>query len=215
MKRYISALFILFSLSTNAQDITTFDYPLLLGDWYWFNQEENSEEKTNSYKAISIHFNSDYQFNVRLLGNSGMVETASGIYDLDENTMIFYDQNDSAQHHKYHLNHNQLILKGALFTKILPQKLSGEWFSDVISGDDVDEDIAKFALLLRPDFLFSAEVSSKEGKSITHRGIYYLEDDHLVLVYKNGQHESKFQLDADTLILSNKQFGMEAVLKRQ
>ena len=212
MKWFNNFLFIIsVSLPVKAQDITLFDFPLLLGDWYWF----SPEGEDISYKAISIHFNSDYQFRVKLLNKYGQIETAMGSYDLNDATMIFYDSHNTAQHHDYHLNHHQLLLKGALFTKILPQKLSGSWYSDDISGEDVNKDIAKFALQLRPDFLFSAEVVSSKGQSVTHRGIYYLEDDHLVLVYKDGQQDSRFKLDADTLILTNKQFGMEATLKRR
>lgn len=191
-----------------------FDFPLLLGDWYWFSPDEDEEEH-DAYKAISIHFNSDYQFRIRLLNNYGEVETATGTYDLNDDTLVFYDNNEIAQHHGYHLNHHQLLLKGALFTKILPNKLSGSWYSEDISGEDVNDEIAQFALQLRPDFLFSVEVADNNGESVTHRGIYYLEDDHLVLVYKGGQQDSQFTLDADTLILTNKQFGMEAILKRQ
>lgn len=218
MKKWLCLFSVFFSLSmpAKASDLTQFDFPLLLGDWYWFSpDQQEAEGEDNQYKAINISFNSDYRFNVKLLKRDGTVEEANGYYDLDESTLVLNDDQGESQHHEYKLNHNQLMLRGAKFTKILPNNLSGAWYSDVIQGNDVDDGVAELALMLRPDFLFSVRVSGTEGQSITHRGVYILEDDRLVLIYRGGQQDSQFELDADTLTLTNNQFGMEAVLKRQ
>ncbi len=71
--------------------------------------------------------------------------------------------------------------------------------------------------LLRPDFLFSAEISNQAGKKKEHRGVYYLEDDQIVLLYEEGQHDSHFLVlnGHNTLTLTNKHFGMEAILSRE
>ncbi|MDF2186327.1 hypothetical protein O1O06_16420 [Grimontia hollisae] len=218
MKKWISLLTLFFSLSlpVKATDLTQFDFPLLLGDWYWFSSDQqDAEGADNQYKAITISFDSAYRFNVKLLKRDGSVEEARGLYDLDDRTLMLNDDQGETQHHEYKLNHNQLMLRGASFTKILPNNLSGAWYSDVIQGLDVDENVSKLALMLRPDFLFSVRVSGTEGQSVTHRGVYFLEDDHLVLIYRGGQQDSQYQLDTDTLTLTNSQFGMEAVLRRQ
>ncbi|MEZ9527174.1 hypothetical protein [Enterovibrio norvegicus] len=219
MTKWISVMCLLFSLSSavKAEDLTQFDFPLLLGDWYWFSPDQQSEPagEQGAYKAINISFKSDYRFSVKLLNRDGSVEEASGKYDLDETTIVLNDDFGDSQHHEYKLNHNQLMLKGAQFTKILPNNLSGAWYSDIIRGKDVGEEVEQLALMLRPDFLFSARVSGKEGKSITHRGVYFLEDDHLVLIYRGGQQDSQFELSSNTLKLVDNQFGMEAVLQRQ
>lgn len=218
MKKLITLMFIFFSLSSTAKasDLTQFDFPLLIGDWYWFSPDQHDNPKAeNPYKAINISFTSEYRFKVKLLKRDGSVEEAEGVYDLDENTLVLSDDYGDTQHHEYQLNHNQLMLKGALFTKILPSDLSGAWQSDEIGGGDVDDRVSNLDLLLRPDFLFSVRVQGKEGESVTHRGVYFLEDDHLVLIYRGGQQDSQFELDADTLTLTNTQFGMQAVLKRQ
>lgn len=218
MRKLINVVLLVFCLSpvAKATDLTQFDFPLLIGDWYWFspNQYENGNANTN-YKAINITFSSDYRFNVKLLRRDGAVEEATGSYDLDDNTLVLNDDYGDSQYHEYQLNHNQLMLKGALFTKILPSDLSGSWQSNQIKGGDVDDNVDNLALMLRPDFLFSFRVQGKEGESVTHRGVYFLEDDHLVLIYRGGQQDSQFELDADTLTLTNKQFDMEAVLTRQ
>lgn len=208
------AVCLFFSLPIKAQDITQFDFPLLLGDWYWFSYDQNNENSEVTYKAINIRFTSDYRFWVKLLDKNDNVIEGNGSYDLDETTIVLRDDLGDAQYHNYRLSYNQLMLKGTEFTKILPNDLSGAWYSHAISGQDVDENVAEFALMLRPDFLFSAKVSGKEGQSVTHQGVYFLEDDHLVLIYQDGQQDSQFLLDANTLILSNSQFGMTTVLER-
>ncbi len=46
--------------------------------------------------------------------------------------------------------------------------------------------------------------------------MYYLEDDQIVLLYEEGQHDSHFVLNGhNTLTLTNKHFGMEAILSRE
>ncbi|MGF1767189.1 hypothetical protein L4D06_07360 [Enterovibrio makurazakiensis] len=219
MSKWISLMIVVISVSmpVKAQDLTQFDFPLLIGDWYWFSpdqQQDNTNEET-TYKAINISFGSDYRFDVKLLKSDGEIEEAEGFYDLDENTLVLNDDFGDSQQHEYKLSHNQLMLKGAKFTKILPHNLSGAWFSDVIGGKDVDERVDELALMLRPDFLFSVRVSGKQGQQVTHRGVYFLENDHLVLIYRGGQQDSQFELDSNTLTLTNTQFGMEAVLRRQ
>ncbi|OEE89168.1 hypothetical protein A1OQ_12300 [Enterovibrio norvegicus FF-162] len=220
MTKFISLFIVIFSVSLpiKAQDLTQFDFPLLIGDWYWFSPDQQEGTGTDpdvKYKAINITFSSDYQFNVKLLNSDGTVEEAKGFYDLDDSTLVLNDEYGDSQHHEYQLNHNQLMLKGARFTKILPHNLSGAWFSEVIKGKDVDEQVEKLALMLRPDFLFSVKVSGKQGQQVTHRGVYFLENDHLVLIYRGGQQDSEFQLDSNTLTLTNTDFGMEAILRRQ
>lgn len=207
-------LLLAFSSPLKAQDITQFDFPLLLGDWYWFSPYQEKVDKEKNYKAISIRFTSEYRFLVKLLDRKGNVEEASGTFDLDETTIVLRDDYSGAQYHQYNLSHNQLMLKDTEFTKILSHDLTGAWYSNAISGKDVDEQVTEFALLLRPDFLFSARVLGKEGQSIMRRGIYFLEDDHLVLIYRDGQQDSQFTLDANTLTLSNSQFDMKAVFQR-
>ncbi|PKF50753.1 hypothetical protein [Enterovibrio nigricans] len=217
MKKLLSLALVIFFLATpvKSQDLTQLDFPLLIGDWYWFSSDQStSASGENAYKAINISFNSDFRFSVKLLKRDGSVEEAVGVYDLDESTLVLSDDYGETQRHFYKLNHNQLSLQGAQFTKVLPNNLSGTWHSNVISGKDVDERVSDLALVLRPDFLFSVKVSGVEGRSVTHRGVYYLEDDHLVLIYRGGQQDSVFELQADTLKLSNNQFGMEAVLER-
>ncbi|MGF1703413.1 lipocalin family protein [Photobacterium makurazakiensis] len=212
----ITLFFTSFSSQLSAEDLTEFDYPLLLGDWYWFsNTEEGVDSEGASYRAMNIKFKSNYRFVIRLLQVDGSVEEWDGTYDIDESTVTFLSRGQPEQQHSYMLSYNQFLLDGARFTKLAPENLPGNWRSSKITGKDVGEVVSELAISLRPDFLFSAEVSGKNGQKKEHRGIYFIEDDRIVLIYEDGQQDSQFLLGSDTLTLSNKQFGMEAVMQRE
>ncbi len=207
----------LFSVNSIADDITEFDYPFLLGNWYWFSsQQDGIESDGESYRAMHVMFKSDYQFSMRLLRIDGQVEQWTGNYDIDDTNITFISEDEADQMHTYLLNYNRFVLDGAHFTKLAPEHLAGNWRTETISGQDVADNISEFALSLRPDFLFSAEISNQAGKKKEHRGVYYLEDDQIVLLYEEGQHDSRFVLNGqNTLTLTNKHFGMEAILNRE
>ena len=210
-------IFSLFSFSAHlkAQDITQFDFPFLLGDWYWFSPSLNESEDETTYRAINLRFSSDYRFGLKMLDQNGYIHETTGTFDLDETTLLLLDDSGDSQYQSYSLNHHQLMLKDTRFTKMLPQDLSGAWYSEFISGKDVDERVEEMVLMLRPDFLFLVRITGREGHSVTHQGVYFLENNHLVLVYRGGQQDALFQLDDNKLILSNAHFDMEAVLRRR
>ncbi|MDO6705320.1 lipocalin family protein [Photobacterium sp. 1_MG-2023] len=203
--------------SATADELTEFDYPLLLGDWYWFSTtDEGVESEGIHYRAMNIKFNSSYRFTVRLLRTNGRIDEWGGKYDIDESTITMNSVDQPSQQHEYVLSYNQFLLDGARFTKLAPENLPGHWRSSMIKGQDVDKSVSELKLSLRPDFLFSAQVIGKDGTRKEHKGIYYLEDDRIVLIYEDGQHDSHFKLGKDnTLTLTNRQFGMEAVMQRQ
>lgn len=207
-------LFFSLSLPVSAQDLTQFDFPFLLGDWYWFSPDQSETDSGSDYKAINISFSSDYSFKVKLLARNGHVQQASGVYDLDDTTLVLFDSEGDTQYHGYQLNHYQLELRGTTFTKLLPYDLSGSWVSRDIQGIDVGDNVSEMSLVLRSDFIFTMKVFGKEGRSITHNGVYILEDNHLVLIYRGGQQDSVFALEDDILTLSHVHFDMEARLQR-
>ncbi|WP_299018745.1 lipocalin family protein [uncultured Photobacterium sp.] len=215
---FAALLLFLGSLSTQAyaDDLTEFDYPLLLGDWYWFsNSDEGVNSEGSSYRAMNVKFKSSYRFVIRLLQVDGTVEEWGGKYNIDETTVTFFTKGQPEQQHSYMLSYNQFLLDGARFTKLAPENLPGNWRSSRISGQDVGDSVSELSISLRPDFLFSAKVFGSNGKNKEHKGIYFIEDDRIVLIYEDGQHDSQFLLGSDTLTLTNKQFGMEAIMRRE
>ncbi|RXJ74294.1 hypothetical protein CS022_04375 [Veronia nyctiphanis] len=217
MRLIISVLLFCFLIPASYADrLSEFDYPLLVGEWYWFSPEQEAPvSERGEYKAISLSFTSEYTFKVKLLKRSGEVEEAKGTYNMDDNALVLEDDQGGKQQHPYRLNHNQLLLQGLQFTKLLREDLSGTWHSVKITGMDVDSKVSKLSLRLQPDFLFASKVSDSDGNSVSHRGVYFLENDILVLVYKSGQQYSTYKLVEDTLTLTDKKIGMRAVMRRQ
>ncbi|WP_087017700.1 lipocalin family protein [Thaumasiovibrio subtropicus] len=214
--RLIAGFMLLMSaFVAKADDLTEFDYPLLLGDWYWFSPSEDGiESQGKQYRAMHVKFVSDYTYAIRLLRVDGEIDGWNGLYDIDEDNLSLTAEGHPTQTHDYQLSYNQFLLDGARFTKLAPENLPGEWVSSSVDGVDVIGEV-KMAINLRPDFLFSFSTQDGSGRFIEHRGIYFIEDDHLVLIYEDGQHDSRYSLASDTLTLSNEQFGMEAVFERQ
>ncbi|WP_413113468.1 lipocalin family protein [Thaumasiovibrio sp. DFM-14] len=217
VKRFFSALFIILcSFSLTAEDLTEFDYPLLIGDWYWFSPSEDGiQSQGKQYRAMHIQFSSDYDYIVRLLRIDGQIDGWKGKYNIDEDKLAMMADGHPTQMHDYKLSYNQFLLDGARFTKLAPENLPGEWISSSVVGTDVANNVERLAINLRPDFLFSLMIHGKNGKSNEQRGVYYIEDDHIVLIYEDGQHDSRYSLISDTLTLKNDQFGMEAIFQRQ
>ncbi len=210
----LTILFFSFSFPVSAQDLTQFDFPFLLGDWYWFSPDQSENATESEYKAINISFNSDYVFKVKLLARDGNIQQTSGTYEVDDSTLILFDTTGETQRHQYVLNHHQLSLRGTIFTKLLPYNLTGSWVSNFIKGQDVGDNVTHMTLILRSDFIFTISIFGKGGRSITHDGVYILERDHLVLIYREGLQDSIFFLEEGLLTLTNSQFGMHVELER-
>nr|WP_086939456.1 lipocalin family protein [Thaumasiovibrio occultus] len=215
--RYLSMFVLLLSsMFAKAEDITSFEFPFLIGDWYWFSPtDEGVGSEGTAYRAMHIQFSSDYDYMVRLLEVDGDITGWRGTYDIDEGHLLLKADGQPDQLHAYKLSYNQFQLDGARFTKLAPENLPGYWVSSNLSGEDLSEDISRLDINLRPDFLFSFIAYTEDGQSTETRGIYFIEDGQIVLIYEGGQHDSRYTLASDTLTLSNEQVGMKAVFERQ
>jgi hypothetical protein len=69
-------------------------------------------------------------------------------------------------------------------------------------------------LVLQPDFVFTFRVANESGEEAIHQGVYYTEGDHLVLLYEDGEHDTRYTLNSDVLTLEGEEGGMYAVLNR-
>ncbi|GAM70031.1 hypothetical protein JCM19236_5578 [Vibrio sp. JCM 19236] len=93
--------------------------------------------------------------------------------------------------------------------------IAGIWSSTSLSGDDIlASKVAKLDLILQPDFVFMFRASGDDGEETIKRGIYYIENDQLVLLYENGETSSSYSLVDDTLTLSGEGVDMQAELAR-
>ncbi|CAH0526006.1 hypothetical protein [Vibrio hippocampi] len=201
------------SPSRDNNDLTHFDQPFLLGDWYLVNPEPDNE--TDSFLAIKLSLESNYTFSIDIQKSDYSVEHWSGLFSANEETLILGLNSEDPQIYDYQSNHNKLNLNGVLFTKALSNGLAGIWSSVTVSGDDKQAKIInQMDLILQPDFVFTFRVRSDAGDEAIHSGVYYTEDDHLVLLYQNGEHDTTYTLTEDELTLEVEDGDMFAVLNR-
>ncbi|MBD1564483.1 hypothetical protein P4S52_01850 [Vibrio sp. SA48] len=201
------------SESTKHTDLTQFDLPFLLGDWYLLN--DNPDSSSENFRAIKLTLESNYRFTINIQKKDFSVDQWQGDFDANSNTLILGVTSSQPQVYEYESNHNLLNLNGVTFTKVLPNALAGVWLSEQISGEDLSSiNINKLDLVLQPDFVFMLRVSGINGNESVHKGVYYTEGDHLVLLYRDGEHDTRYTLARDTLTLEVEGGSMFAVLTR-
>lgn len=201
------------SESRAKNDLTSFDYPFLLGNWYLVNPNPNTEQQ--DFLTIRLSIISNYTFFIEIQKTDYSVEHWQGQYTASNSTLVLGMNSDTPQYYNYLVNHNQLILNGVAFIKGLPKDLVGSWTSEAITGDDIlASDVTRMALTLQPDFIFMFTVESDDGDHAIREGVYYYEDDHLVLMYEDGEQDSKYTVENNKLTLESEGFDMYAVLNR-
>ncbi|CAM2944890.1 hypothetical protein [Vibrio rarus] len=191
----------------------SFEYPFLLGEWYIVNSEPDANQ--DDFLAIRMRFNSQYYFTLDIQKRDYSVERWEGEYHANDDTLMLGSNSQAPQVYAYKTTHNRLNLNGIIFKKNLSKPLAGLWSSRVLSGDDLlASKVKKVDLVLQPDFIFMFRTSGIEGQESVRHGIYYIEDDHLVLLYENGETQSNYNLQDDTLTLSGSGIDMYAELTR-
>ncbi|MFA0055711.1 hypothetical protein [Vibrio echinoideorum] len=199
--------------SKSDSNLSHFDLPLLLGDWYLMNPDP--EQDTENFRAIKLTLDSNYSFTIDIQKKDYSVDHWEGLYNANGDTLILGLNTSEPQIYAYSSNHNMLNLNGVLFTKALPNALAGIWSSAELSGSDLSaSNIQKMDLVLQPDFVFMFRVSDEVGSEVVRRGVYYTEGDQLVLLYENGEHGTRYTLNSDVLTLQGEEGDMFAVLNR-
>lgn len=219
IKRVFSTFILVFapwvwSHEDNSQDLTQFDQPLLLGDWYFLNPDpENAPDK---FVAIKLSFHSNYQFSIDVQKQDFEIDHWEGLYSATEDTILMDMGNDHPQIYHYKGNHNMLYVNGLYFTKALPNALAGMWSSEYVTSDDshLSDAVTRVDLLLQPDFVFLFRAIDANGEEKVHQGVYYTEQDHLVLFYEQGEHDTRYKLTDNKLTLEVENGAMLAVLDR-
>lgn len=197
----------------NRTDITQFDFPFMLGDWYLINP--SPDEGHVDFLAIRLHISSDYQFAIEIQNKDLSVHYWQGDYSLSSDTLVLGLNSETPQTYSYLASHNQLMLNGIQFSKGYPSALVGRWKSEEIRGDDIlASNVSTVSLTLQPDFMFLFMSESDDGNLAAYQGIYYYEGEHLVLIYEKGEHNSKYKVDNNTLTLEGAGFDMYTVMNR-
>jgi len=199
--------------SKSDSNLSHFDLPLLLGDWYLMNPDP--EQGAKNFRAIKLTLDSNYSFTIDIQKKDYSVDHWEGLYNANEDTIILGLNTSEPQVYSYSSSHNMLNLNGVMFTKALPNALAGIWSSAELSGSDLRaSNIQKMDLVLQPDFIFMFRVSNEAGGEVIRRGVYYTEGDQLVLLYENGEHGTRYTLNSDVLTLQGEEGDMFAVMNR-
>lgn len=69
-------------------------------------------------------------------------------------------------------------------------------------------------LILQPDFVFLFRVSNEAGEESVKQGVFYTEDEYLVLLYENGEQGTTYKLKENELTIQDSSGDMYAVLNR-
>ena len=194
-------------------DLTQFDLPFLLGDWYLVNPEPREAEE--NFLSIKLTLDSSYAFRIDIQKHDNTVEHWEGAYTANDTTLVLGAESTEPQIYAYYGNHNLLNLNGVTFVKALSNQLAGIWASAHLSGEDlIASGVERMDLILQPDFVFLFRVSNTQGQEAVHKGVYYTEDNNLVLIYENGEHSSEYSLENSQLTLKGEGQSMLAVLNR-
>ncbi len=133
----------------------------------------------------------------------------------NEDTIVLGLNTDEPQIYAYRNNHNTLDLNGVTFTKGLSNALAGIWSSSHVSGDGLmANNINHMDLILQPDFVFLFRVSNEAGEESVKQGVFYTEDEYLVLLYENGEQGTTYKLKENELTIQDSSGDMYAVLNR-
>jgi hypothetical protein len=211
---FISIVLTLVSFTSAAENNrNTFDYPFLLGDWYLLNP--NADNGNDDFRTIRLSFTSNFDFLIQIQKRDYSVDQWSGSYSVGDEAIVLGLNTDIPQYYEYKISHNRLLLNGITFYKLLNKEMAGIWTSESLSGEDLlASNVSKMDLVLQPDFVFLFRSSNDSGAQSVHHGVYYIENDQLILLYENGEHESTFTLQDDQLTLEGEESDMFAVLNR-
>ncbi|WP_074372674.1 hypothetical protein [Vibrio spartinae] len=217
MKWYVAILSFVCSGSgfsaSHKSDLTQFDFPFLIGEWYLMNPDP--EDPHQDFMSIHLTLSSSYTFAVQVKKRDSSIEYWEGGYTASQDTLMLGTHTIEPQIYTYQTTHNRLMLNGVTFFKALSRTLVGYWQSEYLSGTEVGVvGVTQIQLILQPDFLFFIRSVDEQGNEAVHRGVYYTENDHLVLLYDQGEHDTRFQVSADQLTVNFENGAMVAVLNR-
>ena len=209
----LTTLFVNAAPTRVMNDLTQFDHPLLLGDWYVVSDGEG--EVAKSYKAIRLNFDSHYEFIMQIYKHDSSIEYWYGKYQVDKQVIRLTGNGIEPQEYAFSTTHNKLMLNGITFYKGNTIGLAGVWQSETLTGQENELiHLKTMTLVLQPDFVFMIKVIDANGNEAIHQGIYFTEGQHLVLLYQNGGHDTQFTLSENTMTLNVEQGAVEAVLAR-
>ena len=195
-------------------DITYFDHPFLLGDWYFINP--HPEDTPEGYRSIHVQLRSDYRFQIDVKKQDHSVQHWQGHFSANDEALQFQFTNGEKHNYAYQGSHNTLYMNGLYFYKALPRELAGQWKSDDVKNLEAQgkHAVDHIELLIKPDFVFLFRSVTSQGDETVHQGVFYIEQNHFVFMYEHGQHDAKYSLHNDTMTLDMENGSLLATLSR-
>ena len=121
-------------LDLDANSLTYFENPFLIGDWYFFKPAHIE----NDYDVLHISLRSTHQFVIEMIEmSSNTAEQWNGTFELSQESIRFGKEGEESQVYQYQVSHNRLYLNGVEFFKVVPEKIIGTWNSKLVSGEDI------------------------------------------------------------------------------
>ncbi|MGO1296616.1 MAG: hypothetical protein ACTMIA_04815 [Vibrio sp.] len=199
----------------DQHDLTYFDHPFLLGDWYFVNP--HPEQTPDGYRSIYVQLRSDYHFQIDVKKQDHSVQHWQGLFSASDDTLQFQFNSGEKHNYAYQSSHNTLYMNGLYFYKALPRELAGQWTSQNVKNIEKRNNhaIDRIDLLIKPDFVFSFRSVNHQGGETEHQGVFYIEQNHLVLMYENGQHDAKYSVNKDIMTLNMENGALLATLSRE
>ncbi|MBD1574699.1 hypothetical protein HC725_15710 [Vibrio sp. S17_S38] len=205
-----SALILLCSLTLGAttveapkkMDMFLFENPFLIGSWYVVNP--SAQELPDDFLYIRLQLESNYRFTIAIKRKDLSTDTWKGDFTADDGTLTLGPNSQAPQIYSYNVNPSQLMLNGVMFIKTMPMNLAGEWHSTQITGKDVtSSQLVDIDLNLDHNFYFSIHSITDNGKTKYREGVYYIEDNNIYFIYKDGEQSSQFSIQSKQLVLSS------------
>lgn len=205
-----STLILLCSLTIGAttveipkkMDMFLFENPFLIGSWYVFNP--SAQELADDFLYIHLQLESNYRFTIAIKRKDLSTDTWKGDFTADNGTLTLGSNSQAPQIYSYDVNPSQLMLNGVIFIKTMPTHLAGKWHSTHITGKDVTpSQLVDIDLNLDPNFYFSIHTITGNGKIKYREGVYFIEDNNIYFIYKDGEQTSQFSIQPKQLVLSS------------
>lgn len=195
-------------------DMFLFEDPFLIGQWSIINPEPRNEHI--DFQSISLSLESNYRFNISVKRKGHTRDSWAGEYSVENNQLIIGANSVHPQIFQYRVYPNQLVLNGVTLYKTMPPHLSGYWQSTEVRGADVMSGyISTIDLILNPDFYFSIQSTATNGLNKYREGVYYIEDNNIYFIFKDGEQASQFALKNNQLVLSSDDADMYIAFQRK
>lgn len=188
-----------------------FDDPLLLGKWI----SESRYDKNGDKYAMTLFLASDYSYSLLYLQNNKTMTFDYGLYSFNnKNLKLISSLTSMMLEHEIDYNYNKLSFGKIPFVKYPEMKISGKWLG--LKNEKTKKNIVQIEnLTLTPNYLFTVKFKDGSGKIKDETGVYIVEQNRILFLYKSGHNVGNFKLIDDELSLNIENGELLVKMKRE